>query len=51
MGISVVRATAQYGEREGEQAQRYVNEKIYGGSTILMETDNWNSQQNIKSSS
>lgn len=51
MGISVVRATAQYGEREGEQAQRYVNEKIYNGSTNLVEIDNWNSQHNINSSS
>lgn len=51
MGISVVRATAQYGEREGKQAQRYVNEKIYSGSTNVVETDNWNSQHNINSSS
>lgn len=51
MGISVVRATAQYGEREGEQAQRYVNEKIYCVSTDLVETDNWNSQHNINTSS
>lgn len=46
MGISVVRATAQYREREGEQAQRHVNEKIYGTSTNLVETDNWNCKHN-----
>lgn len=51
MGISVVRVTAQYGEREGEQAQRYVKEKIYCTSTNLVETDNWSSQHNINSSS
>lgn len=42
MGISVVKETAQYGEREGEQARRYVNEEIYGRSTRLVKSNNWN---------
>lgn len=33
VGISVVKETAQCGEREGKQAWRYVNEEIYGRST------------------
>lgn len=50
VGISVVRATAQCEEREGEQPRRHVNKKICSRSTHLVDIDNWNSQHNKNSS-
>lgn len=44
VGISVVKETAQCGERQGKQAWRYANEKIYGRSTHLVKSNNWNNK-------